>query len=122
MAKFITRSGKSQRAGFIPLVEKLEDRQLLAAWVVDDNFGGAGCNSTQHRCNTIQSAVDAAHAGDTITVRAGSYEENVVVDKRLIIQGQNRPTVDPVDDGVAGVPAYGFNLQANDIVIRGFRI
>jgi parallel beta-helix repeat protein len=117
-----SRSVKSQRKGFVPRVEKLEARQLLAAWVVDDNFSGAGCNSAHHRCNTIQSAVDAAHAGDTITVRAGSYEENVVVDKRLIIQGENRPTVNPVDDGVAGVPAYGFNLQANDIVIRGFRI
>jgi len=105
-----------------PRVERLEDRQLLATWVVDDDFGALGCNSSQHRCQTIQAAVNAGQVGDTITVRSGTYEENVVVGKRLIIQGENRPTVDPVDDGVTGVPAYGFDLQANDIVIRGFRI
>jgi parallel beta-helix repeat protein len=117
-----SHAGKTKQRSLKPLVEQLEDRRLLATWVVDDDFSGAACTLARPRCDTIQEAVNASRGGDVITVRGGRYEENVVVNKRLTIQGENRPTVDPVDDGVAGVPAYGFDLQANDIVIRGFRI
>jgi parallel beta-helix repeat protein len=115
-------SRKLKRNTYRPLLEQMEDRRLLATWTVDDNFVGAACTAPQRRCETIQEAVDAARAGDTINVKAGRYEENVTVDKKLTIQGNNKPTVDPVDDGVLGVPSYGFNLQANDIVLKGFRI
>ena len=90
-------------------------------------FSGVPCDNSNRKCETIQEAVNAAAAGDTINVKPGTYEENVVVPKRLTIQGAGKPTVDPVDAGAVpgvadGVPAYGFNLQANDIVIKGFRI
>lgn len=104
---------------------------MMAVFVVDDSFGGD--NVAQRRYDTIQEAVNAASAGDQIHVRPGTYEENVLVDKRLTIRGAearlsdaldaNRASiVDPVDDGAAGSPAYGFNLQANDVVIQGFTI
>ena len=38
---------------------------------------------------TIQAAVDAASAGDTIIVREGSYDENVNVNIRLTIEAEN---------------------------------
>jgi parallel beta-helix repeat protein len=122
MSNFLRPDRKSSRPRFVPLVEQMEDRRLLATWTVDDNFSGLGCNNNFRRCDTIQEAVDASRAGDIINVRGGTYDENVVVPKRLTIQATGNATVDPVDDGVLGVPANGFNLQANDIVIRGFRI
>jgi len=42
----------------------------------------SGCDFT-----TIQAAVNAATAGDTINVGAGTYTENVTINKRLIIDG-----------------------------------
>ncbi|MCZ4353868.1 right-handed parallel beta-helix repeat-containing protein, partial [Roseovarius aestuarii] len=38
---------------------------------------------------SIQAAVDAASAGDTITILAGTYAEDVVVNKQLTINGAN---------------------------------
>jgi parallel beta-helix repeat protein len=116
---------KLKRRGFRPLFEQMEDRRLLATWTVDDDFVGVGCDSSDRRCETIQEAVDAANAGDTIKVKAGTYNENVEVDKKLTITGIGNPTVDPVDTD-AGLPdfatAYGFFLNANDIAIKGFNI
>jgi len=56
-------------------------------WVVDDD-GGAGVNYT-----TIQDAVNASSAGDTIEVRSGTYVENVDVNKRLTLIGDGADVV-----------------------------
>jgi len=112
-------------------MECLEGRRLMAVFTVDDSF--ASDNVAQRKYNTIQEAVTAATAGDTIRVKPGTYEENVVVDKKLSIEGPNAPLwkyldpnkaaiVDPVDDLVAGNPAIAFNLLASGISIQGFTI
>src|SRR5436853_7323049 len=85
------------RRTYRPLFEQMEDRRLLATWTVNDGFSGVACDNTQRKCETIQDAVDAARAGDTIKVNAGTYNENVDVGKKLTIQGNGSPTVDPVD-------------------------
>ena len=51
---------------------------------VDDD-GGADYTS-------IQDAIDNAYEGDTIYVYSGIYFENVVVDKSIILQGEDRET------------------------------
>ncbi|MEW5801582.1 MAG: right-handed parallel beta-helix repeat-containing protein [bacterium] len=43
---------------------------------------------------TIQSAVDAAKAGDTILVQAGTYRENVYIEKMLNLKGVGWPVID----------------------------
>lgn len=40
--------------------------------------------------SSIQSAIDASSSGDTVYVYNGTYYENVVVDKSLILVGENR--------------------------------
>jgi parallel beta-helix repeat protein len=41
---------------------------------------------------TIQAAINHANAGDTVFVRAGVYHENVVVNRSITLQGENRNT------------------------------
>jgi len=77
--------------------------RLFAVLVIGLSLGCAGtaAGATWHvyPCDTIQVAVDAAIAGDTIYVHAGTYVENVDVDKRvkLIGDGADMVTVRTAD-------------------------
>src|SRR6188508_283780 len=73
-------------------MEALEDRHLLAVFTVDDSF--AANDPAKREFTTIQAAVNAASAGDKIKVRAGTYEENVVVNKQLEIEGAGASLAD----------------------------
>jgi parallel beta-helix repeat protein len=82
-----------------------------ATWYVDDS-GGADFT-------TIQAAVDASNAGDTVIVRDGTYVENVVVNKWVTIASENGPgvtTVLPVNTSPI------FTLTANYSSVSGFTV
>ncbi len=77
---------------------------------------------------TIQAAVDAAAAGDTLKATAGTYNETVNVTKTLTIQGarsgvdaRNRPGGISTESVVTGTTG-GFTIDAKDVVIDGFTI
>ena len=84
-----------------------------ATWVVDDD-GGAGVDFT-----TIQAAVDAASAGDTIEVRGGMYVENVDVNKELTLIGEGADvvTVQAVD-----ASDHVFDVTVDYVNISGFTV
>ena len=66
--------------------------------------------------STIQAAINDASAGDTIDIAFGTYTENLVVDKQLIIQGAgsgNNPSVDTIINASGGTP--GILLEAGGI-------
>src|SRR6476659_5612635 len=99
--------------------QALEARRLLAAHIVG--------STTVY--STIQSAVDAAVAGATITVDAGAYAEKVSITKTLTIKGAQagndaRQTVRTNGTGpnesivtgatTAGVVSTAFYVNANN--------
>jgi nitrous oxidase accessory protein NosD len=111
--------------------EYLEERRMLAVFTVDDDF--TANDPAARQFTTIQAAVDAATAGDKIKVRAGTYEENVVINKQLKIEGADASLanyrdatkasiVDPVNNTATGAMGIAFDLQAEGIEIEGFTI
>ncbi|QDT78380.1 hypothetical protein Mal35_18290 [Gimesia maris] len=125
----------------ISTTEALEDRTLLTTFFVDDDYTGASdftgtdtdpvTGGDQNAVfgftafTTIQQAVSAAVAGDTIIVAAGTYTEDVLVNTSVILQGANAGIAAGVDPGVRGPESEltgGFSLFANDVVIDGLKI
>jgi len=70
--------------------------------------------------STIQEAINKANPGDTIYVRAGTYYENVVVNKMVFLIGENRSTT--VIDGSGAVNTYVVSILADNVFIGGFTI
>ena len=69
---------------------------------------------------SIHSAIDRAIPGDTVDVPAGTYQENIYVDKKLKLRGQNdkgKPTI--IDANGKGEAIF---LKADGCSIEGFEI
>jgi parallel beta-helix repeat protein len=79
-------------------------------WIVDDD-GPA-------HFRKIQDAINVATSGDTILVRAGTYYENVVVNKSLLLIGENKDAT-VIDGGGTG---NVLNITASHVVVENFTI
>jgi parallel beta-helix repeat protein len=103
--------------------ELLEDRAVPATLFVDDDKAQYKGNST---FTTIQAAVDAADAGDTIMVARGVYTEQVTFadDKDgITLRAQNsKQTIIRAPDTLTGLKAIVTVDGADDVTIRGFTI
>ena len=66
----------------------------------------------------IQEAINAAEPGDTIQVAAGTYYEHIVVNKSVILKGDNRASI---IDGQESPPMI-MNVTVGNVEIRGFTI
>ena len=86
-----------------------------------DNAGNIGYSgASQFKVSsTIQGAITAASAGDIINVAAGTYPENVNVNKPLIIQGAGSSTVTV---NALSSSSSVFTITANSVNISGFTV
>ncbi len=66
--------------------------------------------------STIQEAINAANLGDTVYVRAGTYYENIVVNKTLSLIGEDRETT--IID--AGGAATTIEIVCSSVIFKGF--
>jgi parallel beta-helix repeat protein len=71
--------------------------------------------------SSIQEAINAASPGDTIYVKAGTYYEQVVLNKSVSLIGENKETT--IIDG-NGTEAYEgtVNILADNVTVSGFEI
>ena len=103
-------------------IEWLEVRAVPATLIVDDDLG----QFRNADYTSIQAAVDAASAGDTILVARGTYIEQVIVpeDKDdLTIRSQApRQAVIQATDTLTGANAIVTVDGADGVTLRGFTI
>lgn len=65
---------------------------------------------------SIQAAIDAAHAGDKIQVREGTYTGNLILNKQIILEAVNRSVLR--GEGTGSV----ITIIADECAVRGFLI
>ena len=86
----------------------------LFVLVLVDSAGSATWIVPSPNLTTIQAAVNAAAAGDTIEIQTGIYKENVIVNKQLTLIGSGLPVVNADGSGDA------ITLSANGCTLKGF--
>jgi len=72
--------------------------------------------------NSIQAAVDAASPGDVISVASGTYNEQVTIDKSVILVAASQPKIRPPSTNPSPNYQAGFNLNADDVMLQGFNV
>jgi hypothetical protein len=97
-----------------------------ALWVGKAAASAGGNSCAKPGYNTIQSAVNAAGSGATITVCAGTYTEQVEITKSLNVYGSGSPTIalpaTPADSATAcdaAVTAGGAQAPQDGVDICG---
>ncbi len=97
-----------------------------SAWASAKTVCRRGCAYT-----SIQAAIDGASSGETITIGSGSYDENIVVDKSVTLEGSGNGTViypavsNPVCSPGSLCEGAASNIilvQANDVTITKLRL
>ena len=70
----------------------------------------------------IQSAVDAANSGDTIEIEAGTYNEEVTIDKPLTLIGAGNSANGTVLNTSSSGSGNGITVDASNLTVRNLRI
>ena len=96
-------------------------RYITAAILILTAFA-CTAGAADHNVNaggSIQAAINGATAGDTIYVHAGTYTENVVVNKMLTLRGDG---ADVVTVQAASAAEHVFSVTEDRVNITGFRV
>jgi parallel beta-helix repeat protein len=93
--------------------------------IVEDAAGNLSAVSKIPFATTIQGMINAAEAGDTITVPAGTYTEIITINKKLTLigdigddvlgAGSNAPVIDSGDGDTRTI-----NITASEVTFKGF--
>jgi len=87
-------------------------------FVDDDNIIGPWDGSKEHPYKNISTAIDNAYEGWTIYVKNGIYNENLIIDKKINIDGENRENT-IIDGNQNGIVIY---VQKPNVRISGLTI
>lgn len=84
---------------------------------VDDDFDSSTTGWGASHFDSIQNGINATSDSDTVYVYNGTYYENIILNKAITIQGENKNNV--IVDGSSN---YGFYIQSNNSDIKNMTI
>jgi len=87
-------------------------------FVDDDNKKGPWDGTKENPYMTIQDGIDNSYSGYTVVVNSGLYNENIVIDKQLILEGEDKKSTIINGKGVDNV----VNITAENVELSGFII
>ena len=102
---------------FSPLLTSARTNSSTTIYVDDDNTQGPWDGSPTHPHQFIQDGIDAAGFGDTVFVYGGFYNEQIIIDKTLTLQGESME--DTIIDGT-GLGRLCTIQETTNAVISGF--
>ncbi|PWT95740.1 MAG: hypothetical protein C5B55_00895 [Blastocatellia bacterium] len=114
-----TASKKNRRD--TELSQRSATRWIFSVCLAFSAFSSIGHAATLYvgptaQFQSIQEAITAAQAGDLIEVHAGTYSENLLIDKQLSLIGIGEPIVSGMGSGSVVL------ITADACLVRGFRI
>jgi nitrous oxidase accessory protein NosD len=111
------------------ILASVEGNVDVSTWLESDNLGGT-CSgeawlvynqNTTTWYPTIQGAIDAASANDVIKVSPGTFNEKIVIDKPLTINGETGATMNGTGLGlVTGVKITSGDVTFNNMIVTNF--
>lgn len=99
--------------------EKIETNINENIYVDDDNTEGPWDGTFEYPYQYIQDGIDSANPFDMIYVLNGTYVENIVIDKRVLLIGENQ-TNTIID--ASGKQDAAVTLKSQDIEVCGFTV
>ncbi len=95
----------------------VEIKYDLNVYVDINNNSGIEDGTETHPYNTINEGIEAALPGKSVIVKAGTYQEQIVINKEIILQGEDPEKTFIVGNGFSG---NLITLEANFITISNF--
>ena len=117
--KILTLATLTLIFGTIGLAALHQNVSVMAAgstiYVDDDNDLGPWDGTFEYPYQNITSGLANATNGDTVHVLNGTYYENFIIDKSIVLKGDSRPVID-------GLNGIGIEITANNVTVEGFEI
>ncbi len=90
-------------------ITNIHETQAIKTLIVPDQYP------------TIGAAVESASSGDVVYVKSGVYNENVVVNKQLTLEGQSSANTTILGNG-GSTPTAVLILSADNVKVTGFTL